>query len=292
MADAVLSDGSELLLQQRNFDASDNAHDDEQCPTEHLPSEINCDRAFQLEQPPENNPSVLELSESEQADSNRFVIRRDNRNAYQRRSYDDRQLPPVVSIDREIPWYQNSVMSSSSELTNNNNQTPAASIADNNNVLRSPTSSANSISSASSSATPVRKKNQRASVFTSANIMEQQQRRFSKKASFSGRRNAKMTSSSTMDSALTKEQLSEDGDNQLEYNPNKVSSNDHRSPVVEKSGFISYMESVNNNNTSSKLKDSKNPEKVTESTGSDSAWYRKLPSNKKRTSRNSRDSSG
>lgn len=42
---------------------------------------------------------------------------------YQRKSHDDRQLPPVVCIDREIPWYHNSTTTSITTTTNNNNQT-------------------------------------------------------------------------------------------------------------------------------------------------------------------------
>lgn len=38
---------------------------------------------------------------------------------YQRKSYDDRQLPPVVSIDREKPWYDNSNVNNNVTLTPN-----------------------------------------------------------------------------------------------------------------------------------------------------------------------------
>lgn len=38
---------------------------------------------------------------------------------YQRTSYDDRQLPPVVSIDREKPWYDNCSVNNNVNLTPN-----------------------------------------------------------------------------------------------------------------------------------------------------------------------------
>lgn len=38
---------------------------------------------------------------------------------YQRASYDDRQLPPVVSIDREKPWYDNCSVNNNVILTPN-----------------------------------------------------------------------------------------------------------------------------------------------------------------------------
>lgn len=38
---------------------------------------------------------------------------------YQRTSYDDRQLPPVVSIDREKPWYDNCIVNNNVTLTPN-----------------------------------------------------------------------------------------------------------------------------------------------------------------------------
>lgn len=38
---------------------------------------------------------------------------------YQRQSYDDRQLPPVVSIDREKPWYDNCSVNNNVNLTPN-----------------------------------------------------------------------------------------------------------------------------------------------------------------------------
>lgn len=43
---------------------------------------------------------------------------------YHRRSYDDRELPPFVSIDRAIPWYQHQ---SNSHRPSNNNAAPAIS---------------------------------------------------------------------------------------------------------------------------------------------------------------------
>lgn len=41
---------------------------------------------------------------------------------YQRQSYDDRQLPPVVCIDREKPWYHNSTTTAITSSNNNNQQ--------------------------------------------------------------------------------------------------------------------------------------------------------------------------
>lgn len=308
MADAVLSDGSELLLERRDVDASDNTHDDEQCsPHEHSSTNINCDRTFQLEQPLEHNAPQKRSPESvQQDDRNRFVIRRDNRPAYQRRSHDDRQLPPVVSIDREIPWYQNCVTPSSSVLANNNShQTPVANIPDNNNVLRSPpaTSSAKSISSSAtpSSPTPVRKKVQHSSGIASVNNIEQQQqhqqqRRFSKKVSVSGRRGAKMSSSSAFDIEYSKHQSPTLSNGEDEFSSRKMTFNDRSPSATGEPGHKSYFENVNNNNTSSKLSDSNHTEKhddyTQSTTNTTSAAYRKFSSNKKRTSRHSRDSSG
>lgn len=293
MADAALSDGSELLLARRDFDDSDNTLDDGQCVNEYASTNINCDEAFQLGQRPENDAYLLKPTESEQDYNNCFVNRRDSSTAYQRQSYDDRQLPPVVSIDREIPWYQHSV--TSSILTNNNSQTPEACNTHNNNGLRSPTSSAKSISPTSSSTPNVRKKTHQTSIVTSTNIIEhqqqqQQQRRFSKKASFSGRRGAKMTSSS-VDATFFTDPLNDmscsqpNKDNQHEYSVRKVDSNEP-CPDAGKSELGSFIESVNNNISSEKLSDST---QLSGNTSSSSA-YRKLSINKKRTSR--RESSG
>lgn len=41
---------------------------------------------------------------------------------YQRQSYDDRQLPPVVCIDREKPWYHNSTTTAITSGNNDNQQ--------------------------------------------------------------------------------------------------------------------------------------------------------------------------
>lgn len=51
---------------------------------------------------------------------------------YQRQSYDDRQLPPVVCIDREKPWYHNSTTTAIT-FSNNNHQQQQHHI--NNNVI-------------------------------------------------------------------------------------------------------------------------------------------------------------
>lgn len=285
MADAVLSDGSELLVQTCSSDASDNTIADAHCPNERSSTIINSDQPFQLEQPPENDAALIKEVD-DQNDSKNFLIRRDSRAAYHRRSHDDRQLSPVVCIDREIPWYQNSVTSSSLLINNNHSLTYEAIIKDNNNAMLSPSSSTKSWVTSSVSASPYGKKiNQ-----TSASI-EQQQRRYSKNASFSGR---EMTSPTGVEERTDATPV-----NICETVNIYVAENGFgRDPSNAPSLDAGKAESVSNNNACSKHIDVKNrvSEKAADLTQKTanvtSASYRKFSNIKKRTNRNLRDSSG
>lgn len=294
MADAVLSDGSELLLS--NAAASDNTPENTQYSVTDQRSltSNNCDHAHQLEQA---QPTSVECDDPKHDIASVVVIRREHPTSvatqkYQRRSYDDRQLPPVVCIDREIPWYHNSVSPSSAPALANNNSHITAKcneVPENNNVMLSPSSSIKSLSSSSSSVTPVRKKIHQPNVVAATSV--DQPRRFSKKASQTVR-SAKMTSSVVIvNEGYAKEHINAhiDSDKKYESTFAYVAAKE-KSPIAGNSELNGFTESVSNNN---KYLKNSGIEHIT-SSGADSACaassQRKLSSIKKRVNR--RDSSG
>lgn len=80
---------------------------------------------------------------------------------YHRRSHDDRELPPIVSIDREIPWYQQQQSGNNSNRPANNNapssfggMNTSTNICNNNNPPASLSSSARAASSVAKKTIP------------------------------------------------------------------------------------------------------------------------------------------
>lgn len=290
MADAVLSDGTESLLSKDT--ASDNTSDNAQCSVTDgcSPTLNNCDHAHQLK--PAATPTNTECVKNETASVG--VIRRENKSAtaapkYQRRSYDDRQLPPVVCIDREIPWYHDSeAREPTTSMANNNDHLSA--VSENNNVMLSPSSSIRSLSS-SSSATPVRKKIHQAYVPTSA---VDQQRRFSKKSSQTSR-SAKMTSSVVIiNEGFTKEHTNTlaNSEKNFEDSVGQRGTVKVRSPANEKAE-LNYMDNMSNNNKCSKNNDLDQNTASGADSASAATDQRKFAGIKKRVNRNNcSDTSG
>lgn len=108
MTDAVLSNAKETI----NTTIGECAHDQLK-----LNSENRCVKDVADAHP--NETSCVERQRTVIKSSTHFIPTAIVKPKYQRPSYDDRQLPPVVSIDREKPWYDNCSVNNNVILTPN-----------------------------------------------------------------------------------------------------------------------------------------------------------------------------